>query len=168
MPPRKKAAAQAKPTPMDVVVDLTGTGDQAAAAAVAAAAATPAVPKVDAAAEGTQLMEANPNVFELWQPSKHLVDRRLGAPHHPSPAVESGLLASVPMPPFSYDTAGLPDVADGRLSALQVESVLYAGQRHCLLVPAPPAPAKVPLRKPRRPAEPPAAPPAAAPPLPPP
>ena len=73
MPPRKKAAAQAKPTPMDVVVDLTGGDEAAAAAAVAAAAAaaaaTPAVPKVDAAAEGTQLMEANPNGMHVGAPS---------------------------------------------------------------------------------------------------
>jgi hypothetical protein len=45
---------------------------------------------------------------------------------------------SVPLPKLEYDASGLPEAAisEGRLSALQLESILYAGRRHRLLVPA--------------------------------
>lgn len=122
MPRKKGAAAAAAAVPMD---------------AGAAAAAAPAVPNVDAGAESTQLQQATPDVFAAYKPK--LADLGISARPHPSPTVESGLLATVPLPNMrGYTVDGLPApaVADGRLSDLQIESVLYAGQRHCLLVPS--------------------------------
>ena len=58
----------------------------------------------------------------------------IGQPH-PSPVIESGLLSSVPLPPLAYDALALPPdaISQGKLSSLQLESILYAGQRHRLV-----------------------------------
>lgn len=54
---------------------------------------------------------------------------------HPDPIVESSTLSSVSPPDIHYDLHLPPEVIDsGRLSALQLEAVVYASQRHeCVL-----------------------------------
>lgn len=54
---------------------------------------------------------------------------------HPDPIVESSSLSSV-MPPTIHYNLALPDdiIHEGKLSNLQLESVVYACQRHdCIL-----------------------------------
>ena len=62
----------------------------------------------------------------------------IGQPH-PSVVSEAGLLSSVALPPLTYPSNGLTEWGDvvsaGKLSQLQIESVLYAGQRHQTILP---------------------------------
>ena len=55
---------------------------------------------------------------------------KIGLPH-PDPIVETASLASVEPPDVWYKLA-LPDeiIDEGKLSALQLEAVVYAGQQH--------------------------------------
>jgi len=55
---------------------------------------------------------------------------------HPGLIAESGLLSSVPLPPLAYPRDGLFGgmVEGGKLSKLQLEGVLYAGQHHQLIL----------------------------------
>ena len=57
---------------------------------------------------------------------------KYGLPH-PDPVVETNSLASVEPPDIVYRPR-LPEyiIAEGHLSALQLESVVYAGQRHSI------------------------------------
>lgn len=53
-----------------------------------------------------------------------------GAPH-PDPVVETASLAAVPPPNITYELAAYKELVDaGSLSALQLEAVVYACQRH--------------------------------------
>jgi hypothetical protein len=53
-----------------------------------------------------------------------------GAPH-PDPVVETASLAAVPPPDITYELAAYKELVDtGSLSALQLEAVVYACQRH--------------------------------------
>ena len=69
-------------------------------------------------------------VFELYESRLPF-----GCPH-PGDIAESGLLSSVPLPPLAYPQEGLWGgiVERGKLSKLQLEGVLYAGQRHQLML----------------------------------
>lgn len=55
---------------------------------------------------------------------------------HPDPIVESSTLSSVSPPDIHY-TLHLPQVIiqNGLLSALQIEAVVYASQRHQCILP---------------------------------
>lgn len=76
-----------------------------------------------------QVLEEQTEVFSSYKPKI-----TIGQPH-PSPVIESGLLSSVPLPPLAYDALALPPdaISQGKLSSLQLESILYAGQRHRLV-----------------------------------
>jgi hypothetical protein len=76
-----------------------------------------------------QVLEEQTEVFSSYKPTI-----TIGQPH-PSPVIESGLLSSVPLPPLAYDALALPPdvISQGKLSSLQLESILYAGQRHRLV-----------------------------------
>jgi len=76
-----------------------------------------------------QVSEEQTEVFSSYKPTI-----TIGQPH-PSPVIESGLLSSVPLPPLAYDALALPPdaISQGKLSSLQFESILYAGQRHRLV-----------------------------------
>lgn len=76
-----------------------------------------------------KVLEEQTEVFSSYKPTI-----TIGQPH-PSPVIESGLLASVPLPPLAYDALTLPPdaISQGKLSSLQLESIVYAGQRHQLV-----------------------------------
>ncbi|KAL6767860.1 hypothetical protein ACKKBF_B36890 [Auxenochlorella protothecoides x Auxenochlorella symbiontica] len=70
-------------------------------------------------------------VFETYQPAK----LPYGFPH-PDPVVETSSLSAVPPPDVKYSLGAHPELVDaGVLSALQLESVVYACQRHEQLLP---------------------------------
>lgn len=77
----------------------------------------------------TYVLEEQTEVFSSYKPTI-----TIGQPH-PSPVIESGLLSFVPLPPLTYDALALPPdaISQGKLSSLQLESTLYAGQRHRLV-----------------------------------
>lgn len=53
---------------------------------------------------------------------------------HPAKIVESAVLAAVESPPITY-SAKLPERTMANLSGIQLEPVLYAGQRHAMMLP---------------------------------
>jgi P-loop containing NTP hydrolase pore-1 len=54
---------------------------------------------------------------------------------HPDPVVENGTLNTVDPPVITYKHMLPPDVIkDGLISKVQLESIVYAGQRHQLLL----------------------------------
>jgi P-loop containing NTP hydrolase pore-1 len=54
---------------------------------------------------------------------------------HPDPVVENGTLNTVDPPPITYKHSLPQDIIkDGLISKVQLESIVYAGQRHQLLL----------------------------------
>lgn len=67
-----------------------------------------------------------PPPAQTYQPAK----LPYGFPH-PDPVVETSSLSAVPPPDVKYSLGAHPELVDaGVLSALQLESVVYACQRH--------------------------------------
>lgn len=65
-----------------------------------------------------------------YKPSKLTI----GAPH-PDPVVETASLAAVEPPDITYQLKAQQLVESGTLSALQLESIVYACQRHEAFLP---------------------------------
>ena len=120
------------PPPATTISAATVAAMVAALDAAAAAGAQPTTTTTtpeQAGAEGNQVLEEQVAVFAQYRPS---ID--IGQPH-PSPVVESGLLAGVSLPSLEYDHDSIPPdtIASGKLSSLQLEAIAYAGQRHRLV-----------------------------------
>jgi hypothetical protein len=113
-----------------------GSGGSAAIAALAASAyATPAMAQASLEREASLLGEDGPeeqedDVPDVWKP---YVCRSLdfGRPH-PGSIVEGTALASVSLPSNSYPLQDslAQQIADGSLSSMQLEGVMYACERH--------------------------------------
>lgn len=74
---------------------------------------------------------ANLETFADYMPAKLRIGNR-----HPDLIVETASLSSIP-PPDVYYRLSIPDevIDDGRLSALQLESIIYASQQHENILP---------------------------------
>lgn len=70
------------------------------------------------------------NILQEYMPAK----LAFGLPH-PDPVVETASLASVEPPDITYELHLDDLVASGGLSALQLESIVYACQRHATVLP---------------------------------
>ena len=79
---------------------------------------------------------AGDTLFETYRPARLRIP---SAQAHPSPLVESAALASVLPPEPTYRPYLLPEViAQGRMSDIQLEMVVYAGQAHQSYLPSDP------------------------------
>jgi predicted RNA methylase len=93
--------------------------------------------EVEAAAPGTQAATSaiTESLYEPYQPQRVRV---AGAKPHPGPLVQSAAMASVAPPAPTYSPT-LPKnlITEGKLSLAQLEAVIYAGQAHQAMLPAP-------------------------------